>query len=624
MKKRIKDIPVSTNEFCNDFYNMYGRQIEYFTGERKEESVFVADKELEKQVSELINNRENMIVYFVGKAGVGKTSFLKNIFHVTDNNVNYNDDKHMICLMIGFRGVLSESNPSGFIINSITRLCTSLEKEFGFREQFYSEAGHIAFYEYIEVTKGSLLEHVSTTELIGKSELDEKMFRLKAAEKNDPYTYTASRLKFYLNYFCKEIENIIILLDDLEALKADLHPTIVRNALAFFSCMLNVPGDEKKQKTKLFLSMQDSTFEKLLRREEVSSYAPYTILHKSRPVDMIEFFQKKKEKVWENEENIKIWDDAYGILSNFANRFDQKYSIVIKNICNYDFQLMKKCYKRILTNRVWLLRGERRRDFLSMSTTDNLFNNISVVRSIACGNNDVYRGEKSIFIPNVLLNDEFNDDSIVALLVLSYFDRNFNRNGSIIKRQKLRDVFERIFSSNACINSSLDRVLRHFINCKILYNKEYIEREGYLERGEYLEITPRGTEIWKMLVTDSVLLEMYREDYYFDEEKSGCNFISSRKIMTTIGQYEIFLQLLNFINELLSLEKRVHKSAAENNMLAEYYTCFGEKAQAKRLLEGVIKSIEYSGNIYNTDIINEKERLERNIKRIDDFKEEVI
>ena len=89
--------------------------------------------------------------------------------------------------------------------------------------------------------------------------------------------------------------------------------------------------------------------------------------------------------------------------------------------------------------------------------------------------------------------------------------------------------------------------------------------------------------------------------------------------MTTIGQYEIFIQLLNFIHELLSLETSMHRCAAENNMLAEYYTCFGEKAQSKRLLEGVVKSIEYSGNIGNTDIVNEREKLERDIKRIDDF-----
>ena len=74
MKKRIKDIPVPANEFCNDFYNMYGRQIEYYTGERKEESVFVADRELEKHISQLIYNRESMIVYFIGDASVGKTS----------------------------------------------------------------------------------------------------------------------------------------------------------------------------------------------------------------------------------------------------------------------------------------------------------------------------------------------------------------------------------------------------------------------------------------------------------------------------------------------------------------------------------------------------------------------
>lgn len=120
-----------------------------------------------------------------------------------------------------------------------------------------------------------------------------------------------------------------------------------------------------------------------------------------------------------------------------------------------------------------------------------------------------------------------------------------------------------------------------------------------------------------MFISDSVLLEMYREDYYFDEQDKKCNFSSSFSLMETVGQFEIFTQLFHYISILLISEKKLHKVARDNGKLSEYYSCFGSKIQSKRLLEGVIKSIEYSGNMHSFGIQNSIEELEQNIKNID-------
>ncbi len=614
MRKRIKDIPIPSNEFYNDFYFMYRRCIEYFTGERKEESVFAADEELKESISALTSDNESRITYLLGESGIGKTMFLKNIFRISDNGVVFGEDRSMVVLSINFRGVLVLSDIESFLANSIAGICTSLEEEFGFEEKFYSDVGHMEFYNFIKATKCSLLEHVTSVELIGKSGLEAKKYRLQKAEEKDPYTYYASRLKFYINYYCKEIKKIAIVIDNVETLPFGMQPMVIRDVLALFSCMLNTfkDGQSGAVKVKQLLSMRGATFEELYEKEVVNAYAPYSILYKSAPVDMGDFFKKKMGGALFGEEEAQTWNEAYEILLNLTYKFDEKYSSMIQNLCNYDFQLMKKCYKKILTNKVWILRGERRNDFLSMSKTDYMFNNISVLRSIACGNNEVYRREKSVLVPNVLLSDEITDDSIVALLVLSFFDKR----GDIVKKGKLIKTFKQIFADKKEIISALHRVIEHFLNCKVLNHIKYMNE--YTEKGEYLEITPRGKEIWKMFTSDSVLLEMYREDHYFDEG-NACNFVSSRKLMATVGQCEIFLQLFRFIEYLLKFEKRLHDQAMKNNMLSEYYSCFGTKAQTKRLLEGVVKSIEYSGNAYNSDICVEKVELEAKIKDIDEM-----
>lgn len=613
MKKRIKDTPVPQSEFKSEFYNIYRKVIEFYFGNPKEEAIYVEDTDLENELMRLILNQESKIIYFLGKGGIGKTTLLKNAFNLSDNAVVFDASKDTVYISMSFRGQLLETDIKRFVINSVSSLCTALEERYKFREHFYSVEGHNEFYDYVKETKSSLLEYVTSVELIGKNEQEERFFRLQRGEEFDPYSYIASKLKFYLCFYCLSVNNITMVIDNMETLSSETRFMVVRNILAFFSCMLNAPKDSYRKTTilNLILSMRQSTYEKLIENEEINVYNPRTILYKKNPVDMLRYFEMKKETVINTNGRDELWEDAYEIISSLANKFNRKYSGMIMNLSNYDFQVMKKCYKKILTNKVWLLRGERRKDFLNLSKTDYLFNNISVVRSISCGNNAVYRGMKSVVLPNVLLNDEFYDDSIIGLLVLSYFIRK----GKIVKKSRLSDVFFWIFNNDLKIQSSLNRIVGHFIETEIL-EETYYDKEP-IEGNKYLVITPRGREIWNMFTSDSVLLEMYREDYYFSEQDNKCDFMSSFSLMETVGQYEIFTQLFHYISILLVSEKELHKIARDNEKMSEYYSCFGSKIQSKRLLEGVIKSIEYSGNMHSLGIRNSIEELEQSIRTID-------
>jgi len=613
MKKRIKDTPIPQNEFRNEFFNVYRKAIEFYFGKPKEELIYIEDIKTENELTQLILTNESKIIYFLGKGGIGKTTLLKNNFGLSDNAVVFDSAKNTVYMSMSLRSQLLEGDIRRFLINSISSLCTALEEKYNFRERFYSISGHIEFYNYIKQTKGALLEYVTSIELIGKGEQEVKLLKLQRGEEKNPYDYITSKLKFYLCHYCSSIDNLTILLDNIETLPHNIRFILVRDILGFFSCMLNTSkdSDRKNPVLNLLLSMRQSTYEKLNKNEEINTYSPSIILYKENPVDMLKYFEMKKGTITNIDGMEDIWQDAYEIIMNLSNKFNGKYLSMIKNLSNYDFQTMKKCYKRILSNKVWLLRGERRKDFLNMSKTDYLFNNISVVRSLSCGNNAVYRGTKSIVLPNVLLNDEFHDDSMVGLLVMSYF---IKRN-EIIKESRLYDTFFRIFNNNFEIHESLKRILYHYLDTDIL-EETYYEKEK-VGKNRYLVITPRGREIWSMFASDSVLLEMYREDYYFEEQDKSYYFSSSYSLMETVGQYEIFTQLFNYINILLISERGLHKVAKDNGKLAEYYSCFGTKTQTKRLLEGVIKSIEYSGNMHSAEIQNSIDELEKNIKNID-------
>ena len=215
MKRRVKDTPIMSNGFRNEFFNVYRKAIEFYFGNPKEEVVYIEDTKLENELLRLVLERESKIIYFLGKGGIGKTTLLKNVFGLSDNTVLFDNSKDTVYMSMSFRGQLIESDIKSFLINSVSSLCTALEERYEFGEHFYSINGHNKFYDYIKETKRALLEYVTSIELIGKSEQEIKLLRLQRAEEKDPYTYIASKLKFYLGNYCSPVNNFTRVIDNI-------------------------------------------------------------------------------------------------------------------------------------------------------------------------------------------------------------------------------------------------------------------------------------------------------------------------------------------------------------------------------------------------------------------------
>lgn len=455
------------------------------------------------------------------------------------------------------------------------------------------------FYCFLEQTNIALLGYAYDADLRGKSNDEKQEIRLKAAEEKDRYAYESARLVYYIhNYHCN-CKRFVFIVDNIEAL-SDNKENIVSDMLAFYSNMLNIPQrlrNREKPVFDLIFSMRNETYYNLNRYSEIRAYEPCVKILMDTAVDMVKYFSCKNKIAGEILEKGDMWEEGYGIILNLAQKFSGKYSKMFCNLSNNEFAVIKQCYRKVLMNKLWILRGERGRNFSELALTDYLFNNISVIRALACGNNAVYRGEKSKVIPNVLLNDEFSDDSIYCLLMLYYMTRN----GRLVKKDKLFTVFREIFQDACETNRRVERILNHYLRHEVLTVKYRIIEEEEV----WLELTPRGAELWDMFASDSVLLELYREDH-FCSERQGLSFRSSFDFMENIGQKVLFMQLFLYIHFLLDMEQEIRKKAANNGMWEFYINCFGYKLQARKLLEGVMKSVEYSGNQYEDDI---KERI---------------
>ena len=114
-----------------------------------------------------------------------------------------------------------------------------------------------------------------------------------------------------------------------------------------------------------------------------------------------------------------------------------------------------------------------------------------------------------------------------------------------------------------------------------------------------------------MFRDDSVLLEVCREDMYLADNIDGDTKKSSYDLMQEGKQSKLFILLLDIIRGISEQEHSYYSKACQNGKREKYREAFGKQPISMILLEGVTKSIQYSGchaimkdaNELETDII---------------------
>ena len=141
---------------------------------------------------------------------------------------------------------------------------------------------------------------------------------------------------------------------------------------------------------------------------------------------------------------------------------------------------------------------------------------------------------------------------------------------------------------------------------------ESLETKDLLKDKSKLYLSSRGKELYEMLKRDSVYLEMLRENVWrsYIDRKSYSEY-SSNELMEDSKQSLIFKDLLEYINYLREEEEDVLLVVRRRKKEREYKKTFGKTLVVQVLLEGVKKSIEYSGN--RAYIQNEFYKVEKSI-----------
>lgn len=336
------------------------------------------------------------------------------------------------------------------------------------------------------------------------------------------------------------------------------------------------------------------------------------------PIDIRSYFNKIyefKKKDTDSGELSRL-THCHNTLLELCNKFNGKYAKMVLNLTHYNVRKMLLAFSQIMNNRTWITKNQDLHLGDSSEYSPNyLFNNITVIRALACNEYKIYYNDDDCMIPNILYTTPDRDYSILCLLILNYFrlsqhsDTLFGINSEQLQYHyivsRISDIFDRSgLVSEADVRLCLNYLYKKKILRKSIYDEDLplnTRRTEELKEDSILYLSSRGYELIDMFYNDSVLMEMYREDLYRNYNNYA-NREPSYILMLKNRQEDIFLDLLNISADLIAIEAKFIEFAKRHHTFGLYLDAFGKGSVCSKLITGIKKSIDYSNK--NSDKIS--------------------
>lgn len=617
----------------------------------KEEYLYIHDYEFEKEIDIIKFEPRSSVTYVLGFAGTGKSTSIRHIFQFNASVPTIIDDSILVAPAT-FNGhvAMEDYNDIGmgdanekkagaadidenmtkktfhkWAVAELTRLvrsyCSYLEDTYpDLRKEFDSKDGQWHYYQFLKVTAPKALEHVSEDKLKGLSDEDIKMIKLDYVYKNEPFVAAATKLKYYMSNEICGCNRIILILDDIEPLSYEYQHTLILMYSRLITCLQNVPfeASHKEFMTNLIISMRPHTYRLIKELRDVKAFPQDPPIYKMNNIKFTEYFEKKFKYYTMNvgKEKAKTWEEPYKILSILVSKFDARYAEIVKNIALWNTRDMIELFAKIMTNRTWIQKDMEKKYYFQIAGENYVFNNISVLRAIACDNYYIYKPDDNTMIPNILRNTMNKEYGLLNLNIIRYF-LNHTPDASSYGRDSLSigDIiysFKKALPGYLNLTEDLMICIRYLFLNKILrksindYDEvDTLDKPETLTEESQLYLSPRGKEIWRMLDSDSVYMELCREDYYREVHENTYEALSSYELMKNNQQEEIFIDLYSLLDSFVDQENELVAYAVNNTSVVNYIHAFGRTSVCRQLFNGINKSTTYSGKYYTSLEIKE-------------------
>lgn len=574
--------------------------------------IYVYDS-LEKELDQMIGTNRNLMKYLVGLSGMGKTTLLRNYFRITDRDVKIEDNKIIIYISLYYAD-MSVDNPHKSVENEIVKyfartvrvLLTENSELVGDEDIFWE-----GLYDFIEKNKPTLLESERITpssfflsEIKDGITLKRKHQRLNDICSTKPIEYYSSFIKYILMLLPTKY-NIVILYDDIESKERVFHRPFVEIARHVHSCFNAI--EDKERTVKTIVTLRAYTFRSNIERQSDArreAIRNNTILKKDavKLHDIFEVRFKEIEEIEQTENNskdINNYREAKRQLSYVEQRLNNIGSDLIYNLANYDLCNAMLLYCQVLTNVEWIASGESEKSGGFRVNNENYqLTAENIIYAIANGNSKEYVDNNDNYIPNLLKNDKEGTD-LIGLYIIYYLKNKQCTSVygvNYVEGEKILSDIMGLFVSNSDSEARIDNwrykilcVLEHLYDSGILLRSLYdIEdtADTQIERKYSntfkLYLAPRGVCLYNLLSRNAVLLELYRDDIY-------TNLYNNDKMTYELKTKDLFVYLMDYLDELFEIEKRNIGSATSN--LEKYQELLGSEFITVILLEGIVRNL---------------------------------
>ena len=609
-------------------------------------SIYVDQPHLESNIKDLfIDDDSDCVKYLVGPTGIGKTTLIRNVFHVFDRKAVLNNNN--LIIYVSFYSMMNSENDGYYegekrpIINTIATAFreaidlvdgTTLSERIAIKNvAFYKE-----LYAFIQ-SNNKLLENSITDFNIDEEEARKAIclekYLLNTLEKTHPLDYNMSLFKYYLNKYERKngrlFDNIFLILDDIES-AGKIAKVVVEQAYHIRKCLQAYKSEQIRYHCKCLIAMRNYSFRndapiiKEAKRTFIGTDLQNMedIILKDTVPTLQKIIDKRTDYILKHQDVITQYSDknsydaAANILKIVLTKVYGKYDKMLLSLTHNNIYSSMTLLFRIITNKQFIGRFEMDRtkhdgsfvlsdkDYSFDNAADNPYipGNIDVFYALAYGENNLYFDTGlDYYLTNIMHYKENDgiDTELMGLYIIMYLitkkinlaDEDYDGLRTINVLNALREMiavfdFHTIEDKEAFRNGAHEMMKKLYsggVLRQSLVSPIENSKDNVREYSDDLNVylSKRGFQLYNMLTYNALLLSVYRDDIDTDLENNNVRTID----LSTTNRLTYCMQ---YINHLIEKEMDLFRQVNDYSTFAD---TFGTLLATPALLKGVEQSI---------------------------------
>lgn len=650
MNRRNKPFSLGNNNLYARFKNALSilLTVEYYEGseygmyynkcrEDGRSQIYIDQPVLEKKLKEeFIDIESDIVKFLVGPTGTGKTTLMRNMFHVFGRDVVVKDNNLVIYVsfysMVSYSGDAEDATDfiRDAVIGTINEAISRLNnKDYIDRLASYDDAYYNDFYNFVKSNNKHLIETVPSTSDNVKQirNGNGQKFVLDWIAQKKPIDYYMCQLKYELYLYKKHtnsmFDNIILIFDDLESLEAKYTNDIIGYAYHCKKCMQ--ANFNRSYHFKVLVTMRNYTYRigQNRKKEAFREIAWEDVIKKDTTPTLSEILDKRVAYVMNLDEVINSVEDKKA----FQHASESLKVILLRMYGQYDNMLLSLNHNnifksmtlifRILTNKAHMGKYEtdRReqsgsfevsaRDYRVENRSNNsrIPGNDEVFYALAYGEEKLYFDSEDYYLTNIMhyKNTKGENTELLGIYIIQYFihrginmdDRNYDGFESILCTNVIEEIISLYsFSTKAIANSiygGLAIMMEHLYRGGVLLQSiiEPITEDDDVSHRVYkpkmkVFLSLRGNQLYNMLSYNALLFTTYRDDIVTDIE--GNDIPTLEMSMSARIQY-----CLTYIDYLASKEIELFRNVLSYK---NYKNVLGSELVVVLLMKGMKETIK--------------------------------